>query len=288
MNEDTLDDQEIFDAATEPEAKTEAPQEAEAKTEEAANPVEDESGRLRDPVTKRFVAKDKSGDDESPAEVQADEPEQVKESKDHRIPLTELLNEREKRQAAERERQNFQQQLWQLQQQLQAKERQEEPADIFADPQAYQSQVQQSMDQRLKAMEGNFSLRLAAYKHGDAFHEAWAEMMNRTQSGDDSMRQQVLQSPDPGETLVQVYQREQTLKEVGTDPSAYKAKVMEDALNDPEFLAKALEKARAQAGTQPKNNKIDLPPSLNKVASAASATDDSDMSDRGVYSYATR
>jgi hypothetical protein len=133
-------------------------------------------------------------------------------------------------------------------------------------------------------MEANFSLRLAHNKHGEVFTEAFQEVMQRPLQ--DPMRQQVINSSDPGETLVSLYQRERTLKEVGTDPAAYRAKILEDALKDPSFLAQAMQSARQTAGAQPKpNNKIDLPPSLNKVASANSG-EDGDDSDSSVFSYA--
>jgi hypothetical protein len=280
-----LNDQELFDeaVATEPVAEAPPKEEAEAKEETKAERERDEKGRF---VPKE--GKEPSAEEVVSANVEAPTPiETPKEERpDHRIPLTELLNEREKRQRAEQERAAIQQQYYQMQQQLQAMQQPQEPIDIFANPEAYTQSIEQTMSSRLRAMEGNFSLRLASYKHGDTFQEAWQEMVGRTQAGDDSIRQQVLQSPDPGETLVQLYQREKVVKEVGPDPTAYRNKVREDALNDPEFLAKALEKARGVAGTQ-STQKIHLPPSLNKVAASHSGDND-DASDRGVYSYATR
>ncbi len=278
---ESISDAEMFKDAIAPEPVAEAEPEVEAQADEGKPERErDEKGR--------FKPKDEGGDESPPAAQAAlavPEIEQPKAEKpDHRIPLTELLNEREKRQNAERERQAYEQQLIQLQQQLQQYQQPKEPIDIFADPQAYTQSIEQTMTERMRAMEGNFSLRLAAYKHGDTFTEAFQDVMARPIT--DPMRQQVINSPDPGETLVQLYQRERTIKEVGTDPIAYKSKVLQEALKDPEFLAKALQSARQTAGAQPTaTNKIDLPPSLNKVAAAHSGGDDA--SDRGVYSYAT-
>jgi hypothetical protein len=280
---ESISDADVFKEATAPEPVAEAKPEVEATADEGKPERErDEKGR--------FKPKDDGGDESPPAAVAALEvptDEQPKAEKpDHRIPLTELLNEREKRQNAERERQAYEQQLHQLQQQLQQYQQPKEPIDIFADPQAYTQSVEQMMTERMRAMEGNFSLRLASYKHGETFTEAFQDVMARPFN--DPVRQQVINSPDPGETLVQLYQRERTIKEVGTDPTAYKSKVLEDALKDPEFLAKALQAARQTAGAQPtQNNKIDLPPSLNKVAAAHSGSGEDD-SDRGVYSFATR
>jgi hypothetical protein len=292
MTEETIDqisDADVFNEAiaVEPKAEAEAPEKE--QTEEAkAERERDEKGR--------FVAREAdevAGDEPAPVpeaaveEAPLEEAPKEEKKQDHRIPLTELLNEREKRQNAERQREAVQQQLWQLQQQLLAQQQPAEPIDIFANPEAYTARVEHTMEQRLKAMEGNFSLRLAHYKHGELFGEAWQEMTSRTQAGDDSMRQQVLASNDPGEALVTLYQREKVVKEVGPDPIAYKSKILEEALKDPQFLAKAMQTARQTAGASPTNNKIDLPPSLNKVASAHSG-EDGDDSDSSVFSYAIR
>jgi hypothetical protein len=283
---DAISDADVFKEATAPEPKT--PTEPPVEETTAVHPKAEATPERERDEKGRFKPKDDGGDESPPAaeaalEVPVEQPKAEK--PDHRIPLTELLNEREKRQNAERERQAYEQQLYQLQQQLQQYQQPKEPIDIFADPQAYTQSIEQTMTERMRAMEGNFSLRLAAYKHGDTFTEAFQDVMARPFN--DPMRQQVINSPDPGETLVQLYQRERTIKEVGTDPTAYKSRVLEEALKDPEFLAKAMQSARATASAQPTQNKIDLPPSLNKVA-AAHTGDLDDASDRGVYSFATR
>jgi hypothetical protein len=287
MTEETIDqisDADVFNEAIAVEPKVEAEAPEKEQTEEAkAERERDEKGR--------FVAKEAdevAGDEPAPVPEAALEEAPVETPKeerkqDHRIPLTELLNEREKRQNAERQREAYEQELSQLRQQMQALQQPREPIDIFANPEAYTQSIEQQMGEKLRAMEANFSLRLAHNKHGEVFTEAFQEVMQRPLQ--DPMRQQVINSPDPGETLVSLYQREKVVKEVGPDPIAYKSKILEEALKDPQFLAKAMQSARQTAGAQPTNNKIDLPPSLNKVASAHSG-DDNDDSDGSVFNYA--
>jgi hypothetical protein len=285
MTEETIDqisDADVFKEAIAVEPKVEAEAPEKEQTEEAkAERERDEKGR--------FVAKEAdevAGDEPAPvpeAALEEAPPEPVKEKPDH-IPSWRLKEEADSRREAERRALAYEQQLSQLQQQMQAMQQPKEPIDIFANPEAYTQSVEQQMTEKLRAMEANFSLRLAHNKHGEVFTEAFEEVMQRPLQ--DPMRQQVINSPDPGETLVSLYQRERTLKEVGTDPAAYKAKILEDALKDPSFLAQAMQTARQTAGAQPKpNNKIDLPPSLNKVASAHSG-DDNDDSDGSVFNYA--
>jgi hypothetical protein len=287
MTEETIDqisDADVFNEAIAVEPKVEAEAPEKEQTEEAkAERERDEKGR--------FVAKEAdevAGDEPAPVPEAALEEAPVETPKeerkqDHRIPLTELLNEREKRQNAERQREAYEQELSQLRQQMQALQQPREPIDIFANPEAYTQSIEQQMGEKLRAMEANFSLRLAHNKHGEVFTEAFNEVMQRPLQ--DPMRQQVINSPDPGETLVSLYQREKVVKEVGPDPIAYKSKILEEALKDPQFLAKAMQTARQTAGASPTNNKIDLPPSLNKVASAHSG-EDGDDSDSSVFNYA--
>lgn len=284
-NNAVQEDVDIYDAAVADETPKEEP-----KAEEAP-----QEGRQRDEKG-RFVsanAETEQPDESQPGVPQESEPPQQVEEKPDSIPSWRLKEEADaKREAIERaakyqsELDQLKQQMWQMQAASQQKP-QDEPIDIFADPDAYQSRVNQTMEERFRAMEGNFSLRLASYKYGDTFQEAWQDMVNRTMNGDDQFRQQVLQSPDPGETLVQLYKREQVMSEVGQDPTAYRSKVLEDALKDPEFLAKAIEAARATAGAQPSSTKVELPPSLNKATAAQSAGRQEDMTDSGLYNYAT-
>jgi hypothetical protein len=283
MTEETIDqisDADVFKEAiaVEPKVEAEAPEKEQEETTE---------GRERDEKG-RFVAKDKDEEpgDESPpvAEAALEEapPETVKEKPDH-IPSWRLKEEADSRREAERRAQAYEQELQHLRTQMQALQQPKEPIDIFANPEAYTQSIEQQMGEKLRAMEANFSLRLAHYKHGDTFTEAYKEVMQRPLQ--DPMRQQVINSPDPGETLVTLYQREQTFREVGNDPTAYRSKILDEALKDPQFLAKAMQSARQTAGASPTNNKIDLPPSLNKVASAHSG-DDGDDSDSSVFNYA--
>ena len=174
-NTDQISDSEMFDQAFEDEPKVEKEPEAAKepeKTEEAkAERERDDKGR--------FVSKEaKAEDDEPAAEVEA-EPEPEPKSESERIPSWRLKEEadarREWQQKAEAEaqqRQALQHHLWQMQQQLQSQQKPEEPIDIFQDPQNWEQSFQARMEQKMREQEGNFSLRLAKYKHGEAFDQA--------------------------------------------------------------------------------------------------------------------
>lgn len=291
-----LSQSEIFNQAiAAPEKEPEQPENTtdepkDASTEAKEGRARDDKGRFTKAATDQPEEVVPEAEAEPEVEAPAEKPEK---SAEHQIPSWRLAEEAqakrealERLQAEQRQREHLQQQLWQLQQQMEAAKKPQEPIDLFADPQAYQSHVEQTMTQRLREMEGNFSLRLAAYKHGDTFQQAWTEMTSRTQSGDDSMRQQVINSPDPGETLVQLYKRDQTVKLVGDDPEAFIAKALDEALDNPEFLARALEKAKGVAKAQP-TQQIKMPASINK-ATGGGLSETEDYSDEAIFRQAMR
>jgi len=270
-----ISDEEIFEQATaedDPEAEAKEDQVTqEAQQSEEAPAVEPETETETKPESEQVKA------------------EEEQEKPTHHVPLSELLNEREKRQNEQRQREALQNQLLQLQYALQQQQQPEEKPDVISDPTAWEKTYTDQMQRKFREMEGNFSMRLAANKYGEDFTNAWSEMAKRINTGDDSVRQQVVASSDPGETLVQWYKRERLASEVG-DPAAFREKIqkeaLEAALKDPEFLAQAMEAARQAASGQPSKTK--LPPSLNKATGTSGNTEKAgDMSDRSLYDFAT-
>jgi hypothetical protein len=270
-----VDDEDLYDAAIEPDPKPEA----EVKEDRAR----DERGR--------YAAKEDVTEEVATPPVAEAQPELPKEEKaDHRIPLTELLNEREKRQSESRRAQQLQQELETLRQQLQPPKQQQPIPDQFANPDQYneywQSQVnqlRQENEAQLRQFKAETSLEKAHEKYGDVFEKAYESLMQTAEQGNRGPAQAVANSNNPGKALVDWYQTQQVIAQVGTDPAAYRAKVTEELLSDPQFLAKAIEKARGVASTAP--TQIKLPPSLNKATSAARSDDTSDMSDRALYHH---
>lgn len=246
-------------------------------------PTEAKTTRARDEKGK-FVSK--APEETSPVvePASAEPPVETKpeDKTPERIPLAEYLSEREKRQNEQRQREALQQQLFQLQQELRAKTAPApEPVDIFADPQGWEKSFEERILAKQRELEGNFSLRMAKFNHKEKFDEAWKAMVERTQNGDDSVRQQVINSPDPGETLVNWYKREETINLVGDNPETFAQRILDEALENPEFLAKAIEKAKGKAATQP--TQVHLPPSLNKGTASVGKTDAGDVSDAGLW-----
>lgn len=276
--------EDIYDAATgiEPEA-AEAPAEASEAPAEAAPVEETAPERTRD-ERGRF-AKAEQPVVETPEPAKQSEPE-------HRIPLAELLNEREKRQNEQRRAEQLMRELEHLRQQLQPPRQQQAVPDQFADPEGYNAyweqrfqMQQQNFQSAIRAVQAENSLARAHQQYGKVFEEGYQAVLDRAQQGDRTVAQLIANAPNPGDAIVNWYKREQTLQKVGTDPDAYVQKVLEEALENPEFLAKALEKAKGVAAAQP-SQQIKLPPSLNKATAAARSDDGATLSDAGIYSHA--
>ena len=203
---------------------------------------------------------------------------------DHRVPLTELLNEREKRQQIQAQFEAMQQHLAAQEQQRQQAEQQQQWPDIFENPEFYQQQIaymqqmpgyiQQQMQQQVNQqlamarMEflGELSLRSAKQSEPETYKAAWEELERRVNGGDNTWRQQVLTSDDPGDTLLSLYKRENTVNTVGEDPEAYFQRRIEDLRGDPQALAQLL--GTPSRGGQSQAPKFNLPPSLTKAGSA--------------------
>lgn len=162
--------------------------------------------------------------------------------------------------------------------------------DLFESPQAYADYLDRRMEDRANRMEArlaaiqeqnrqeriNTSMQIAKDRHGDAFVKAFTALHAAAQDGSPDGRalaHRLTSSPNPGEALVAWHRRAETLREVGDDPAAYRAKVAEDTRkalkDDPEFRKQLLDDLRAEAmggdNGAPRTT-TRLPASLNRAA----------------------
>jgi hypothetical protein len=156
------------------------------------------------------------------------------------------------------------------------------PPDLFEDPKAFadyvanasRTQLEQVRSQ-MDAQRVEFSLSAAHQKHGDAFAKAFETVtrLDPNVQENKDLVQRMWRSPNPGEALVQWHKRNEALREVGDDPSAYKARIAEETrkalASDPEFRKQILEGLREEAATgddgRPRNL-TRLPASLNRAS----------------------
>ncbi|MEN6449098.1 MAG: hypothetical protein ABFC96_01280 [Thermoguttaceae bacterium] len=227
--------------------------------------------------------------------------EQKQQEAEHRVPLRELLDEREKRQEASRQMAELQRQYAEMQRQMEALRNPQQPVDLLTDPQRFQETIEQrferqqrEFDQRIRLHGINTSFSFAARQHGEEFQKAFAaleEVAAPHKGGDTMLRDRIVNSPDPGEAVMQWYRSQQILRESGGDLTAYREKLLNEQkallLKDPEFLAEAMKAARAAAQANPTirpGNPTGLPSLTRKTAAASNDDgDDNDMSDGELF-----
>lgn len=129
--------------------------------------------------------------------------------------------------------------------------------------------------EELAAQRVETSMAIAHSKHGDAFAKAFAALsnLNPKDPDDRSIVQRIYANPNSGEALVAWHKRNETLRQVGDDPTAYAEKIRNETrdalLKDPEVRRQIIDAARAEASGGPdgKPNTITrLPKSLNGAA----------------------
>lgn len=280
-----MDDAALFQAATADEpalTETTVEQPVETVTEQPR----DESGR--------FAPKSQETTPETPARV---EPE-----KEPGIPSWRLKEESDARRDAVQKLEEFQRREWQrdqemrqLQQQLQQFQAPKvDPVDPYADLPGAIKQTISPFETQFSSLASelrfNASETRAIVIHGQkAVDEMKAAISKAQQSGNPELQmlsQQMDSSRDPVGVAMKWFQNHRLVETTGGDIEAYKQKLLED----PEFLGKAVEAARAKAGQpgQKTLSTIQLPPSLNKVAaSMTNESVDNDMSDGAMWRHAT-
>jgi hypothetical protein len=192
--------------------------------------------------------------------------------------LTESLAENDRK---------WEQRFNQFAQQIQPRqpEKAEEPAprpDVFENPDGFlEHGVRAAIDpveSKVSKIIETFSMRDAVREHGrERVQGAFQALHQAALSGDPEARatvERVKQSMDPFGDIVSWHQKSSVLREVGADPAAFIQKKLDEALNDPAFLQKALEKAQGGKVPAPKTATTPAIPSLNRVTAAADENED--------------
>jgi hypothetical protein len=136
----------------------------------------------------------------------------------------------------------------------------------------------------------NMNLEMAHLRHGEKFEKAYEALLTQAQRGDRQIVQHFVRQANPGEAIMQWFSNNEVLRQVGGDPAAFKQKTREELLNDPEFLAQAVERSRALATGgqgQPPNTVVKLPPSISKATGTTEMpTAATDGSEAALFAYA--
>jgi hypothetical protein len=174
-----------------------------------------------------------------------------------------------------------------------------EPPDMFADPEGWARHQRAEIQTQFQSRFVEGSLSDAADTHGEKFQSAYSELQKigqaeKSQFGSSPTVNRIWNAPNPGKALMNWHQQQLTVREVGGDPNAWLEKKIEERFNDPDFLAKAVERAK-QAAQQGDNGKprtaTRLPPSLNSQTGGTHQDRDPDLydaSEESVFDFATR
>lgn len=265
----------------------------------------------------QFISKDEA---EQQAR-QAPQPEQRQQPQRQaqRVPVSELVEERRARQAAEArvaqltsESNSIQQRFAALEQRLDAALQRQNPqpqqpaaqepeVDIFADPNRVladrDARLMQQFEQRLANQRVETSFALAHEQLGDKFEQAYKDLTSLPPSDPVARTtvQQIMSAPNPAKALMQWHTNQSIAKEVGGDPNAYRERIKQELMQDQSFRQQVISELRGQARG---NGRTDVRPaqrrsvpSLNEASGGSSPTlnrdpDLYDDSDRSAFDFA--
>jgi uncharacterized caspase-like protein len=224
------------------------------------DPAPAEAGKGDEPVALKEPAPD------APAA-----PPAASDEKPRDIPITALLDEREKRQAAERELQQLR--AWRQEQERKAREAAAQAPDFYSDPDQRLQFERQQFQASLWNERLNMSEALARDKFGDETVDRARDAFQAAVAQNPALAVELQSSAHPYAFVVNWYKRQAVLAEIGTDPEAWKARQIESIK---EQLRQELMAEMQQ--TQPVLPKPRLPGSL---ASAPAAGKAGEMAPRG-------
>jgi len=267
----------LFDSAIEGPQETAPPAPAEQPKADAAA---EQKPPAEQPPPEKAAAEAPDGDDTAP-HVPPWRLREVNEEKRAAIAERDRLKAENERLAWEQ--QEFQRRIRALEQPAQPKA--DEP-DPLMDPKGYREFMERRFDQRLTDERREMSLQMARRTYKEEFDQAYAVAQKYV---DPALRARMQMSSDPGETLIQWFREVKVRAEVGNDPAAYKKKVREEFLKDPEFRKAAIEAWRSEASAQPGGRPARLAPSMNGISrsSAALRASQDEVSDDALWDTTT-
>lgn len=276
LNESALFNETVSD---EPVADTPVVEEAAPQAEVTNTPARDDAGR--------FASKEATT--EAPAA-------QVDDTAAH-VPSWRVreINEEKRALAEEVATLKAEKSQWQQPQQRAAEPtaqpvKQVEEPDPLLDPKGYREFIRNETRQEILNERREESLQRAHSTYKKDFEEAYTAAQQKV---DPALKVRMQNSRDPGETLMQWHREQKTNQEVGGDLAAYKQRLREEALADPEFQKQAMEVWKnpppAQQSQPNGRPAVSLPPSLNGASrsNAALKSANDDLSDAQLFQELT-
>src|SRR5215203_2463081 len=150
--------------------------------------------------------------------------------------LRDLLEERTTRQKLEAQVREMQRR----EQAAAAQQAQPKAEDmLFTDPDKFIAQIETRHEKKLADIQLNFDMQLASMRHGPAFDAAWQHFFATCQGGQDPVSYfRVMNARSPGEEMVRWFHERRLMHETGGNLDAYRQRVLQEAMQDPEFMAR--------------------------------------------------
>lgn len=216
------------------------------------------------------------------------------------IPPARLREEADARRAAERDRDELRARLerleGQLRQQPTQQQEQRKTPEIWDNPDEWvRSHVNPIQEQLFQQRQG-VSRLLAEEKHGSDTVRAAYQALGEAMQADPAVQtdyMRIMRSNHPYGELVAWHKNRQVLSEIGNDPAAYRNRVLEEAMKDPEvqqrFLAQIRGAAQPTVEAPARRSEVPAIPSLQSIGTAASpAAAAGEPSDAELFSATTR
>jgi len=273
-----------------------APPQTPQTPQEGGQRARDEQGR--------FVPQGQQPPPQQPRQQPPTGQPQAAQGQDHRVPLRELLEERDRRNRIQAENDQMRQQWQRLQYEQQQRElayqQQQMPQTIYDNPDQYlvhnfvtpiMQRVQHERMADKDAMSREFANVQFGVEQVETALRAMAQVRHSPQG--DFVFRQIMSSGHPYGALVNWFNYAKQQQEIG-DPNAWKQKQQEAWRNDPKEQEEMARRWWArQQQNQPRGNgaqpNVQLPPSLSSFpASSGRAEQSGDMSDASLYNFATR
>lgn len=313
----TITDRQLFDQAISDPTPAPAPSQSPQSPSDAGGagaPVPSTRPDLQQPA-QAGQPRDPQGKFARPAQGQQPQPQrqqpgqqpgggQRQQPEDHRVPLRELLAERDARQRLEAHAAELTRAVMELQQRTdpnQPKPQPQGPETIFDDPRQYldanvmeplRQEGQRYMMQIKDGMSREFANTQFTQPVVDAALAAMAQFRHTPQGN--FVFQQIMQSGHPYGELVKWHRQQVAFSAIGADPHAWLRKMQEQWLDDPnaqkQMIAR-IQRRQSNGGAQGAQGRpnVQLPPSLSTVPSTANrAQAPGDLSSESLYAFATK
>lgn len=150
---------------------------------------------------------------------------------------------------------------------VQQKEEDDGP-DPLLDPKGYAKHVREEIRNELLNERREDSMKSAHDADPAVFKAAYDASLQAMQSGDVSIKARMQNARDPGKELLKWHKEQKDRAEIGSDLGAYKQRMRDELLKDPEFRKQATETWQSQTQTPDGRPRTSLPPSLNGASRA--------------------